>query len=255
MKEYYIRPIAITKGPRSLAQFTHRLNYDKMCEICNCVWDIEGAEPKTLIDTGADADLVLSRLGIQGQHIQTLEEGLGNLGLTFSDIERVIVTHLNWDHVAYAKKFTRAKFIVQKRELDFAINPHPYIASTYEKSYFTGLDFQVVDGYTEIDDGIRVMLTPGHTPGGQSVVIRTPAGTAVVAGFCSIMVNFLPPQSAMLQGKPVNPPGKGLPVTPPGLHINVLEVYDSALRVKQTADIIVAPHDTCFIGKSRIPEA
>ena len=80
----------------------------------------------------------------------------------------------------------------------------------------------IVDGDAEIVPGIRVILTPGHTPGGQSVAVETDRGTAVITGFCCNADNF---------------PRVGPAVTP-GVHINAIEAYESAQRVKELAEML-----------------
>jgi glyoxylase-like metal-dependent hydrolase (beta-lactamase superfamily II) len=67
--------------------------------------------------------------------------------------------------------FKNAKFYVQKTELDYIPNPHRFMKGGYIQSYFEGIDFEMVDGEKVIVDGIKVIHTPGHTPGHQSVII------------------------------------------------------------------------------------
>jgi len=45
-----------------------------------------------------------------------------------------------------------------------------------------GLTYELLDGEAEVAPGLRVIPTPGHAPGHQSLVVRTPAGAVVVAG-------------------------------------------------------------------------
>lgn len=47
---------------------------------------------------------------------------------------------------------------------------------------FEGADYAVVNGDTQVASGVRVMSTPGHSPGHQSLVIDTPEGTIALAG-------------------------------------------------------------------------
>jgi N-acyl homoserine lactone hydrolase len=87
-------------------------------------------------------------------------------------------------------------------------------------------------------DGIKVLLTPGHTVGGQSIVVNTKKGQAVITGFCCNEQNF---------------PASG-PVVPPGVHLNLMDAYDSVRKVKEVADILIPLHDLS-IGRHRsIPD-
>jgi len=180
--------------------------------------------------------------GITEEKIQSLEDGLGKIGLEPEDIEIVILTHVHWDHVGLASKLSKAKFIIQKAELEFARNPHETQKHFYDKGLMEGLNLEVIEGDRKIIDGVEVLFTPGHSPGGQSVVVDTPKGTAIITGFCAILDNFDPPEEV-----------KGPPVIPPGIHIDITQVYDSVLKVKQMADFILPLHDNRFISIDKIP--
>lgn len=170
---------------------------------------------------------------------------MDKIGISLSDIDLIIQTHLHLDHVALASRFPRARVMVQKTELEFARNPHPVFVFLYQKETFDGLKFEVVDGDTQISKEVSVILTPGHSPGAQSVVIKTARGTAVISGCCSIRENYEPL---------VTPHGEILsPVIAPGIHTDVLKAYDSLLRIKELADIIVPLHEPAFAQKQRIP--
>ena len=45
-----------------------------------------------------------------------------------------------------------------------------------------GLSYEVLDGETEVAPGIRIVPTPGHTAGHQSLVVEAADGTVVLAG-------------------------------------------------------------------------
>ena len=197
-----------------------------------------------MVDTGANAETAIARGRSREdvKQIQSLEEGLAKFGLKPGDIDTVIITHLHWDHIELAHRYVNARFLVQEDELSFALNPHPAVIF-YNKSKFEGVKFEVIKGDCQIADGIKVLLTPGHTPGGQSVAIETEEGTAVITGFCCIQENFEP-------GEEIR---KVTPIIVPGIHLDVLQSYDSMLRVKEAADIIIAIHEPKFASMDSIP--
>ena len=244
MAEYIIRPVPICKTFFDRGLMTYRMNYGQKVEVCTYLWYIEGSEPRIAVDTGAGADMYHAHGFADARDVYGIEEGLGRFKLKSDDIDIIILTHLHWDHMGFAHKFARAKFIIQKAELDFARQPHPIAASAYDKRLFSDLNFEVVDGDREIIDGVRVLLTPGHSPGAQSVAIGTAQGLAVITGFCCISDNFeMTPEMEE----------RGLQIVAPGLHVNAFQAYDSALKVKQIADIIVPQHDAGFIDRDKIP--
>lgn len=242
MKKYVIRPLALAEGVRDMSQWTYRWNMGKKTRSVCYTWYLEGSDPITLVDAGA-----------QGEHftnpefpmktLVTLEDGLKRFGLTPDDVKQIIVTHLHFDHVALAKRFRNAVFIVQKKELEFALNPHVFSAVDYNRAYFDGLDMRVVDGDVEIMPGIKVLLTPGHSPGGQSVQVETAAGRAIIAGLCTQDITFQ--QTPFMKER-------NLEVAVCGLHTDSREAYDSALRIKKEADIIVSLHDPVYIDREKI---
>jgi len=130
----------------------------------------------------------------------------------------------------------KTKFIVQKHELDYARNPHPLLQYFYLpiQDLLDEVNFDIVEGDKEIGKGVKVLLTPGHSPGSQSVAIETEKGTAVITGFCCINENFT--EGVWL-------------VTPPGIHANATQAYDSMLKVKEIADIIIPLHESTFAKK------
>lgn len=238
MATYSIRPIALCEAPRDTSQYTYRMNFGTGCKSVSYIWYIEGSQPKTIIDAGMTA------VGGAWDELTSVEVGFAKLGLKPEDIEIVIVTHLHTDHIALGSLYKQAKFIVQKKELDYTRNPHPIDASLYNRSLFEHLDLEVIDGEREIIPGVSVFLTPGHSPGGQSVEVNTSAGKVIAAGFCCHLTTFA--QTEAMQRR-------GWEVTAPLIHHDVREAYDSVLKVKRRADIILALHDPTFVGKETIP--
>lgn len=225
---------------------TYLFNYSQNLTSCSYVWFIEGVKKKILIDAGGTAEMAVARGKCSKEEVkelQSLKEGLNKLKLKPIDIDIVILTHLHWDHIGLAHQFVNARFLVQKDELDFARNPHLAVAQFYEKELFEGLNFEVVDGDSQITKEIKVLLTPGHTTGCQSVAIETEKGIAVITGFCCIQENFEPSEEIR----------EVMPIIVPGIHLNVLQAYDSMLKVKEAADIIIPNHEPKFSQIDKIP--
>ena len=235
----YPIPLYQNKGEKSV--MTYLVNFGQQGTRGNYVWYIEGAKEKIVVDAGGDADFTSKVRGAPVEEIQTLDSGLSKLGLSFGDIDLVILTHLHWDHVAQASRFPNARFLIQRSELEFAQNPHPLFAEAFRRELFDKLNFEVISGDTKICEEVSVISTPGHTPGGQSISIKTAQGIAIISGLCTIRENFEPPS-------PIT-----LPVITPGVHTNALDAYDSVLRIKEMADIVVPLHDPEYRQESSIP--
>lgn len=213
-------------------------DYAQMVPRGHYVWYLEGARDKIIVDAAITAERLAAR-GRKVEQIQTLDEGLKKVGLEPQDINLLIITHLHHDHITLAHQFPRAKVIVQRAELEFARNPHPsYVEMVHDppdyRQLIEGLDYEVVSGDTEIDDGIELLLTPGHSAGGQSVAVKTAQGTAIIAGFCTIQENFEPPLELR---------ERGVSFILPGLYLSALDAYDSMARIKRLADLIIPLHE------------
>lgn len=241
MAEYHIRPVAYCEGVVDLSVETYRMNLGVSSKSVGYVWYIEGSKPKVLIDAGEKGPYS-GRPTVKD--LISVGDGLAKLGLTPEDIEIVIVTHLHKDHIMLGHLFKNARFIVQKKEIEYARNPHKIDAYLFNAEYFEDLNLEVIDGEKEIIPGVSVFFSPGHTPGGQSVEINTPAGKAVITGFCSCRDNFT-------QTEPMK--RMGWEVCVPSIHSDIWQIYNSMLEVKRRADIIVPLHDPSFADKERIP--
>jgi len=118
----------------------------------------------------------------QGGRTQ-LEDALAALGHTPNAIRWVINTHLHFDHAGgdmwrdpsgkIAAAFPKARYVVQRGELEFAQHTNERTAGSYLSHNFQGIPFQLIDGETEILPGIRGLPTPGHVPYHQSILIES----------------------------------------------------------------------------------
>jgi len=166
---------------------------------------IKGDEKNILVDTGYSIDHNLlkyfephiSRYFVRSKK-QELPTALKQIKIQPEDIDIVINTHLHFDHCTNNHLFGNAEWIVQRKELQYAIAPQPIsqlkipTSETPEWRSAFGLipmlqermpiNFTLADGDKEITDNVSVMLTPGHTVGSQSVIVRTNKGAIVIAG-------------------------------------------------------------------------
>lgn len=237
MANCIIHPIPLCQGPRDLSQWTYCMNIGTKSTSVMYVWYIEGSQSKILVDAGGRAS-TLREGGIPSEEIQSVEAGLGKLGVKPTDIDIIVVTHLHNDHIELGHLYKNARFIIQKKELDYARNPHPWEFSYFDRRYFDDLNLEVIDGDVEIVPGVAVFLTPGHTPGGQSVAINTAKGKAIITGFCCAKETFVQTEQMKLKGREVGVPG---------LHQDCRVAYDSVLKIKRMADIILPLHDKAFL--------
>jgi glyoxylase-like metal-dependent hydrolase (beta-lactamase superfamily II) len=242
-KTYRIRPLLLTKMEIDMGILLYRYRYgEKFMSPAYC-WYIEGADQHIIIDTATDADLATAFRGFPAEKVMTFEEALGGLGLKPEDIDLVIQTHLHWDHCANTPKCTNAKVLVNETELHFAFSPHPLTGLSYKKDLLKDLNFVLVNGHYEVAPGIELIPAPGHSPGTMAVAINTDKGKAIITGFCCVKENFYPPEELK----------KLMPVITPGTHTDITAAYESTLRIKGLADILIPIHDPSFASVDSIP--
>ena len=125
-----------------------------------------------LLDTGiGDIPEKLSRY-YPVRRDSNLKDSLAAEGLSPGDISMIINTHLHFDHAGNNRMFSKAEIFAQRLELDFARNPPRFLRGGYFRDFFETPNLRTVEGEREIADGIKVIPTPGHTAGHQSVVLE-----------------------------------------------------------------------------------
>jgi N-acyl homoserine lactone hydrolase len=253
MKTYRIRPITLSRVQSDKGPMTYLVHYGEKIWRPYIFWIIEGAEKNIIVDTAIHAeDYKSHHKGFKNlpiEHLMSFEEGLSKASLTPDDIDIVIQTHLHFDHCHNTLKCKNARVLVQEGELRFARDPHPVFASMYDPRLFDTLDFETVRGQKRVLPGIEVIPAPGHTPGCQAVAVDTEAGRAIISGFCSTMENFFPAENIQETVSPF----AGYPVIIPGIHYNAFEAYQSIMKIKALADIVLPVHEPDLMNVDTIP--
>jgi glyoxylase-like metal-dependent hydrolase (beta-lactamase superfamily II) len=101
---------------------------------------------------------------------------LAMAGIDPAEIGTVVLTHLHTDHLGWAVSglFPNAGIFVQKAELTWisprldALLPHDQL--------------MLIDGDKRLTDSVRIVATPGHTPGHQSVLVDSGDDLIAITG-------------------------------------------------------------------------
>jgi len=104
---------------------------------------------------------------------------LSEQGLELDRVKLVINTHLHFDHCGGNRLFPGTPIYVQRLEREAAREPDYTIPEWVE---FDGANYVELEGEAEILPRIRVLPTPGHTPGHQSVLVDAEEGLVVIGG-------------------------------------------------------------------------
>jgi len=232
-----IYPILTCRLKLDKGTFTYRNFYGEKIMAPVYAWLVKGTADAFLVDAGCSV-AEASQLShvFEGEERSPIESSLQKMGISISDIETIVLTHMHIDHFANARKFPRAKVVVQEEELRFARDPHPVFSRSYNPVWYEDLEFDTVEGDTEIFPGVDLISTPGHSPGTQSVSIATDQGKVVIAGCCSVDDNFRD------EGDIV-----------PGIHSDIFKAYDSMVKIRSLGGTLIPPHTERYVNVDSIP--
>jgi N-acyl homoserine lactone hydrolase len=143
------------------------------------VYLIETANERFLIDTGlhpgacGDTAAHYGRPEVMGLFTFELDQPLHEQ-IDPATITMIVLTHLHWDHAGGLTLLpTSIPIVVQRREWEAGQDP-----GAIERNFFFPREYAegdrrviLVDGDHDLlgDGSIELLLTPGHTPGHQSV--------------------------------------------------------------------------------------
>lgn len=112
--------------------------------------------------------------------VKRLEDALAEHGIALADVTGVANCHLHFDHAGQNARLPHGlPIFVQRAEWAMVHEPEYTIAEWID---VPGLRYEVIEGELEVAPGLRLIPTPGHTRGHQSLAVSTPDGTVVLAG-------------------------------------------------------------------------
>jgi len=163
---------------------------------------LEARSTATLVSRG-DWRLLVDTSGPENR--LTLMEALRSRGLSPSDIAHVVLTHAHGDHEGNLGMFPQAKVLAHRAEGG---------EMTFEND-------------VEIWEGVRLVHTPGHTPGSISVIVDTGEMFAMA-------------------GDAIPTEDNARKWVPPGHHYDRRKAMDSMARLIGMADVVVPGHGPAF---------
>jgi glyoxylase-like metal-dependent hydrolase (beta-lactamase superfamily II) len=140
---------------------------------------IETAEERILVDTGLHPAAVEDAAGHYGNAdslalFQLEQEASVAEQLDLATITKVVITHLHFDHAGGLGLLPPSvPIVVQRREWEAAHDQRAVARNFYLPADYGAVGERVVlvDGDHDLlgDGSVRLLSTPGHTPGHQSV--------------------------------------------------------------------------------------
>lgn len=145
-----------------------------------------------VIDGGNAQEVAIDKRGHWGDVIDAYDPVMGRdehcveqlrmIDVAPHTVRFVLQSHLHLDHTGAIGRFPRATHVVQRAEYDYARKPHWFAAGAYIRADFDrpGLDWKFLggeytDNYDLFGDGtVRMIFTPGHSPGHMSFLVTLP---------------------------------------------------------------------------------
>jgi len=128
----------------------------------------------------------------------SMDGALKQIGYSRDNITDVILTHLHFDHAGGSTilengkpipAFPNAKYYVQKRQWDQAINPSDKDRASYVKNDFIPLFeegvLNFINGEEQFDDEIQFIETKGHSFGQQLIKVSDSSNSIL---FCADLI-------------------------------------------------------------------
>ena len=121
-----------------------------------------------------------------------LLKSLAAAGVQTADIDKVILTHLHFDHAGgncfqeeageFKPTFPNAVYYINQGELAYAKDPDPRSKPSYLPHTWEPLERQgqvaLISGDVEVASGVTILSAPGHTPNHQIVTVKSDGLTA-----------------------------------------------------------------------------
>jgi N-acyl homoserine lactone hydrolase len=108
-----------------------------------------------------------------------VKEALRRLGVRTDEIAAISNCHLHFDHSGGNRHFPSRPIFAQRIEYAAAQQPDYTMPIAVD---FSGATFELLDGEAELWPGLRVIPTPGHTDGHQTLIVDTDQGRVALAG-------------------------------------------------------------------------
>jgi glyoxylase-like metal-dependent hydrolase (beta-lactamase superfamily II) len=150
-----------------------------------------------LFDTGLGEPHALDA-GLAPVTRRSLHDALAAISVNIADIDAVVNCHLHYDHCGGNPALPRIPTYVHRRDYERRAELAYCIP---ERIDFAGAELRVVDGEEEVLPGLRIVPTPGHTPGHQSLVIDDSEGPVILGGQAAYTVaEFIDPEAEPARG-------------------------------------------------------
>lgn len=228
------------------ASITYHRGFGETMDLAMIMFLVTGGDHPVVVDTGTGTpEYTRTHHGYdllrpaEQEPLAVLERA----GVDPATVGTVVNTHLHWDHCSNNDLFPNARIVVQKAELEYAVDPLQPNLKAFERlpginpPWVRALDrIETVTGDTDLMPGLSVVHLPGHTPGSQGVLVQGEATTYLLAGDCvDVHHNWKGDAS--------------LSHIPSGSFTNLHHYMDSFARIERIGCEVVPSHDLAVVEK------
>ena len=114
-----------------------------------------------------------------GHRTVDVRRALSDAGIAPDSVSTIVHSHLHFDHCGQSRAFPGVPLVAQRAEREAARSANYTVP---EWADFTGARYELIDGDHDLGAGVRVLFTPGHTVGHQSVIVASDSAPIVLAG-------------------------------------------------------------------------
>src|SRR5258706_1065994 len=142
---------------------------------------IEHPDGLFLMDTGFSAGDRAALETFAPVSIRPIRSVLAEAGVRHEDVRLIANCHFHSDHSGGNHEFPGVPIFVQRAEVAH-LRATPAYTHAPSVADFPGARLEEIEGEAEPLPGIRIIPTPGHSPGHQSLVVETNEGRVVLGG-------------------------------------------------------------------------
>ena len=110
---------------------------------------------------------------------------LADMDIQPADVDFAAFSHLHFDHVGVANAFSGSNVLMQKTEWDAAFGGSSEFVDTTLFDDLRNSELTMLDGDHDVfgDGSVRIIYTPGHTPGHQALLVNlSNTGPVILSG-------------------------------------------------------------------------
>lgn len=151
------------------------------------IWEIKAGDIELLVDVGTYSPSMAFENGHNNYKEAFFRRVNEIIQKKKNKLDAIILTHMHWDHASGITDISdKIPIIVQKLEVKYSLKPGIEQEKFYDflcsKQYVEAKRYELIDGDYKINEFLKIIHLPGHTPGSQGLVIEGGVVKILIAG-------------------------------------------------------------------------